>query len=327
MIGSKAPYTTDFIVEDRRGVLNPAASFGGPPDPRETKGDFWETLQVSMRMDGLEIWGDMKIQMHYRWIGAPLPEPACGMGKVWSGGPGSKWVRRGSSNTFDVINGNEYMTGDHPGEKNAEVTLTFKDNWFIGKGRALNGSKECSYQGFVSGKEVRLRGVMCTNYSGPIPGGLYIECDSTEQNTAGTNSGSANTNLSNAGTIRGSSTPSLPSPAPRVSSRRTPYSPLTGRWSGSYVNSKRERGTSTIKLTEGPYGAITGDEGGWIIENGRRRGNVITWEYRNQNNGCRDYQVTLQLSADGNGFNGSYTVNDRCAHLTYTGQYVNYRRL
>jgi hypothetical protein len=196
-----------------------------------------------MRMAGLEIWGDMKIQMHYRWIGAPLPALACGMGKVWSGGPDSKWVRRGSSNTFDVINGNEYMTGDHPGEKNAEVTLTFKDNWFIGKGRALNGSKECSYQGFVSGKEVRLRGVMCTNYSGPIEGGLYIECDSSAQNTAGTNSESTNTSLNNSTTaVGGLSSPSVSS-APHVSAGRTPYLSLTGQWAGSYVNSKESAAT------------------------------------------------------------------------------------
>jgi hypothetical protein len=95
------------------------------------------------------------------------------------------------TNTFDIINGSEFMTGDHPNVKNGEVTLTFKENWFLGKGRATVGPspKECDYLGFISGKGVTLRGVMCTNYGGPIEGGLYIECDDTG---ASSSSGNAN---------------------------------------------------------------------------------------------------------------------------------------
>lgn len=103
--------------------------------------------------------------------------------------------------------------------------------------------------------------------------------------------------------------------------------PLSGKWEGSYVNSKNESGSSTITITEAGNGTITGDEGGWKIENARRMNNTITWEYRNQNNGCRDYLVTMQLSSDGKVLSGSYTVTDRCARPgQYTGEYIRYTK-
>ena len=101
---------------------------------------------------------------------------------------------------------------------------------------------------------------------------------------------------------------------------------VAGRWSGSWTNSKGEAGESTININE-QTGRITGDEDGWVIENARRSGNVLTWEYRNQNNGCRNYAVRWEISPDGRSATGSYTVKDRCEGQTYTGTYSNYRRL
>ena len=100
---------------------------------------------------------------------------------------------------------------------------------------------------------------------------------------------------------------------------------LSGRWFGSWTNSKDESGTSTINISE-EAGTITGDEDGWVIENGRRSGDIVTWIYRNQSNGCRDYNVRWEISADGRTANGTYTVTDRCDGKTYTGKYINYHR-
>jgi hypothetical protein len=178
MVGGRVPSNTPLEVSDSRAAYSMASSFGGPPDPRSKPGDFWETLHVRIEFAGAEIWGDMRIQFHYKWMGAPLAAPACNMGNVWSGGPDSKWVRR-SGSVFDVINGSEYS----PNSKNGTVTLEFKGNSFTGKGRSVGATKEkeCTYQGFVNGKEVTLRAVMCTGFSGPIEGGLYIDCDARAQ--------------------------------------------------------------------------------------------------------------------------------------------------
>ena len=100
----------------------------------------------------------------------------------------------------------------------------------------------------------------------------------------------------------------------------------SGRWTGDWDNSRGGTGTSTINIVEDTNGIITGDEDGWTIENGRRSGNILTWEYRNQNTGCRDYTVRLELSADGSLINGTYRVADRCENLVYTGNYINYRK-
>jgi len=102
---------------------------------------------------------------------------------------------------------------------------------------------------------------------------------------------------------------------------------LAGRWSGAWTNTKGDSGTSTISLNQDAYGNLTGDEAGWAIENGRRDGNVLTWQYRNQNNGCTDYSVRLEVSADGKTANGTYQATDRCRRQTYSGTYRYYHRM
>jgi hypothetical protein len=107
----------------------------------------------------------------------------------------------------------------------------------------------------------------------------------------------------------------------------TPAPPsASGRWTGSWTNSKGDSGRSSINISEQGAGAFTGDEGGWVIVNGRRDGNVLTWEYRGQDNDCVDYAVRFEISADGSTANGTYTANDRCKKQTYTGKYLNYHR-
>ncbi len=100
----------------------------------------------------------------------------------------------------------------------------------------------------------------------------------------------------------------------------------TGSWSGSWVNTRGATGNSTIRIIEEAGGVIKGDENGWIIQNGRRFGNVLSWEYRNQENGCRDYKVRLEISLDGQSASGDYQVTDRCEKQTYGGTYSNYTR-
>ena len=102
--------------------------------------------------------------------------------------------------------------------------------------------------------------------------------------------------------------------------------PISGSWSGSWTNTKGEAGQSVVNLSEPVPGTITGDEDGWVIKNGHRSGNLLTWEYLNQNNGCADYAVRFEISADGRTANGSYKVTDRCEKQIYSGKYSNYHR-
>jgi hypothetical protein len=106
----------------------------------------------------------------------------------------------------------------------------------------------------------------------------------------------------------------------------SPGATVSGRWSGSWDNSRGERGTGAINIREDANGVVTGDENGWRIENGRRSGNVLTWEYRGRNNGCRDYKVRFEVTADGNTANGIYAVTDKCGKMVYTGRYLNFRK-
>lgn len=101
---------------------------------------------------------------------------------------------------------------------------------------------------------------------------------------------------------------------------------VSGRWTGSWSNIKGESGTTTVEIAESGHGALVGDEGGWEIKNGFRSGRILTWEYRGENNGCRDYKVKWEILPDGATANGTYSMTDRCTKETYTGTYVNYRR-
>lgn len=102
--------------------------------------------------------------------------------------------------------------------------------------------------------------------------------------------------------------------------------PISGSWNGAWTNSRGESGNTTVYISEADGERFAGDEGGWLIENGRRSGNVLTWEYRGQNNGCRDYKVRWEISSDGRTANGTYEVFDHCQKQTYFGKYLNYSR-
>jgi caspase domain-containing protein len=126
-----------------------------------------------------------------------------------------------------------------------------------------------------------------------------------------------------------SPTPSeAPSPHMDMGKTRLPgtLGSVTGQWSGSWENTKGEQGTSTIKIREEASSVIQGDEDGWVIEHGRRQGHVLTWEYTNKHNGCRDYQVRLEIAENGNVANGTYEVRDRCENTSYRGSYNAYHK-
>jgi hypothetical protein len=108
---------------------------------------------------------------------------------------------------------------------------------------------------------------------------------------------------------------------PRTGGVGTSSNSVTGRWSGTWTNSRKEAGKSTININESGDGRITGDESGWTIENGRRSGRMLTWEYHNKSNGCRDYKVEFEISVDGITANGTYKAYDHCENQTYTGAY------
>jgi hypothetical protein len=124
-----------------------------------------------------------------------------------------------------------------------------------------------------------------------------------------------------------------------ASAGTAPNGSVTGVWSGTWTNSNGDSGKSTINLVEESGGMIAGEEetfsmgaasaahrAGWTILNGHRAGNLLTWEYHNQTNGCRDYTVRWELSPDGKSANGTYKVTDHCTKQTYTGSYLNYHR-
>ncbi|SPE31655.1 exported hypothetical protein [Candidatus Sulfotelmatomonas gaucii] len=127
--------------------------------------------------------------------------------------------------------------------------------------------------------------------------------------------------LSNKSTL--SRTPT--SPAAPASSAAATNGTVTGRWSGNWTNSHGASGQNLIMNLNEQNGTITGDDNGTPIVNGRRTGNVLTWENLNVAN-CRDYTVRAEISADGNLLNGTYQVNDRCGHQTYNGKYLNFHR-
>lgn len=118
----------------------------------------------------------------------------------------------------------------------------------------------------------------------------------------------------------------IATPTASPASTPTPIRSVVGRWSGSWENTQGGKDTSTIRIVEETNGLIKGDEDGWVIENGSRKGNVLTWEYNRINNGCRDYQVRLKISEDGKVANGTYEVTDRCENKNYSGSYIDYKK-
>lgn len=85
-----------------------------------------------------------------------------------------------------------------------------------------------------------------------------------------------------------------------------------------------------MTIAEGADGVINGSEKGgndeYEIENGRRVGNVLAWEYKASN--CVTYQVRMEIQDDGRTMNGVDRTKDRCEKPPeYYGKYVNYRKL
>ena len=101
-----------------------------------------------------------------------------------------------------------------------------------------------------------------------------------------------------------------------------PRAPVAGTWSGYWDNSQGYSGRVTVRLAEGPGGTITGDAGGAEIENGHRTSNNVMYTFHR---GGRDYEVTLNLSADGTTMSGGYKVTQG-QKLLYTGTYATFKR-
>jgi hypothetical protein len=131
----------------------------------------------------------------------------------------------------------------------------------------------------------------------------------------------------------------IPSPSPTATPRETPTespseSPTpevpdsaTGSWTGTWSNSKGNSGTSTIEITEGPKGEITGSEGDdFVMANGHRDGNILTWQYIGAGDTCLDYTCTFEIDASGTKGRGSYKVEDTCQDTTFTGTYISYTK-
>ena len=89
-------------------------------------------------------------------------------------------------------------------------------------------------------------------------------------------------------------------------------------YTGTFRNSRGEQGPTSMVIEE-QNGKVVGDVDGDKFS-GSRSGNVITFEYRNLGNGCRDYQYRVELGDNGKTANMTYTAQDRCRQpATYNG--------
>ena len=123
-----------------------------------------------------------------------------------------------------------------------------------------------------------------------------------------------------------------------ASSSGAPNGSVVGTWTGLWSNSDGATGKSTLILKE-ENGTIRGAEedivlsGGSVpvrvqygIVNGRRTGNVLTWEYWNRIYRCRSDTVHLEISADGKLLNGTRNATAGCGNQVLTDNYLNYHR-
>lgn len=94
---------------------------------------------------------------------------------------------------------------------------------------------------------------------------------------------------------------------------------VIGTWTGPMRNSKGGSATTTLVITSSIAGSLRGAfHDGWTIENGQRKGNLLTWKHSGIGK-CRDYQVSMTLTKEDKA-ELKYSVNDRCGKpKKYTG--------
>lgn len=122
---------------------------------------------------------------------------------------------------------------------------------------------------------------------------------------------------------------STATPTPESTPQATPEGQVSvsGQWVGTWTNSLGNTGSSTITIVEMPDGTITGGEGDdWVMMNGRREGNVLTWNYVGIQNGCLDYSCQFEFDETGTQGQGSYSVTDSCKDTEFTGTYDSYQK-
>lgn len=167
---------------------------------------------------------------------------------------------------------------------------------------------------------VAVAGVLLLAVAGLGIGGLVLY----------TQSGTTTTNSNN----RPRETPTTtPRPTATATPESTPESTpdqlvsVSGEWAGTWSNSLGNTGSSTITIVEMPDGSITGGEGGeFVMSNGRREGNVLTWQYIGAQDACLDYECRFVIDSSGTQGQGSYTVTDSCQDRTFTGTYIAYEK-
>jgi len=97
---------------------------------------------------------------------------------------------------------------------------------------------------------------------------------------------------------------------------------VDGIWEGPMTNSKGSKASkSVLKLHTSPDGRVLGSwHAGWRVKNVHQEGNVLTWQHKKLNNGCKDYQNKLEISSI-NKATLLYQVHDRCNKPhNYTGR-------
>jgi hypothetical protein len=212
----------------------------------------------------------------------------CGLGTVWDeyevGGWNGTWTRRGNSSIFDAV----YKLNGEP-DVNSILDISVSGN-SVNITRTDSPSKwaisNCSYEGKISSDGVSVSGT-------------YF-CVGTD----GTKTGSYSWNA----TIRCGAVSKF----------------FSGRWSGTYRNSKNQSGTAYISFSESADGKITGDEDGVPIENVTVSGNVVWFKYKLS--GCRTVEGRLAINPDGKTASGSYTVTECNGTDKYTGNYIDYKK-
>lgn len=123
---------------------------------------------------------------------------------------------------------------------------------------------------------------------------------------------------------KASVTPS-PTPVPTVTPTPEVAMSFSGTWSGDWTNSNGDSGRSTITINDNGDGTISGSEGdNFVMSNGRRSGNTLTWDYVGAGDACIDYKCVFVVDPASMTARGSFTATDSCQDTSFTGAYVQY---
>ena len=94
----------------------------------------------------------------------------------------------------------------------------------------------------------------------------------------------------------------------------SPIHALVGKWSGPMKNSRGGLVRSSDLIIRKEVGdTFHGTwHSGWKIENGKRKGSLLTWEHKSIGDGCKSYNVRMLLGKEGDVASLKYDVKNSC---------------